>query len=84
MATRGLGVQPLNDVFDELLNGAASCVYPEVRLAVGREALIIKLFHTKTIRGQRPAAVAGHPLQDDFEWRVEPDDPAVPQHEFTV
>jgi hypothetical protein len=46
-------------------------------LAVGREALITKLFHAKTIRGQRPATVAGHLVQDDFEGRVEPDDPAV-------
>ena len=68
------GVQPLHDVFDELLNGAASCVHPEVRLAVGREALIIKLFHPQPIGGQRPAAVAGHALQDGFERRVEPDD----------
>ena len=60
------GVQPLHNVFDELLHGAASCVHPEVRLAVGREALIIKLFHAQPIRGQRPAAVAGHAFQDRF------------------
>ena len=71
-------------MIDELLNGAASCVHPEVRLAVGREALIIKLFHTKPIRSQRTPAVLGYALQHGFEGRVEPDHRAIPQHQFTV
>ena len=71
-------------LIDELLDGAASCVHPEVRLAVGREALIIKLFHLQPIRGQRPAAVERDALEDRGERHIQPDDRAVAQHQLAV
>ena len=79
------GVQPLHDVIDELLNGAASCVHPEVRLAVGREALIIKLFHPQPIGGQRPPAVDGARAAGRLSNGASSQTTAaVPQHQLAI
>ena len=51
-----------------VLDRAAPCVHAEVRLAVGREPLIIELFHLQAIGGERTPAVEGHPRQ--APWRT--------------
>ena len=71
-------------VFDELLDGVASGVDPEMRLVIRHEPLIIKLFHTGPIGGQRPAAVEGDAPQHGLEGRVKPDDGAVPEHQLAI
>ena len=70
---------PLQKSFDDLVRGRAS-VDSDVRSGIRQAAPRVQLLHLYHVRGERPTAIPGDPLDDTIERQIEPGYGAVVEH----
>src|SRR5438045_2270494 len=70
-------LQPIDELLDERVDAGTAGIEPEMRLLVGRAPLMIQAFESRSIGGERPAAIGRHAANQPVERYVEPDRDAV-------